>query len=124
MAKVFHLKAGEKRRVLWLFSSSIPGEVRFRAEAADGSMPQGTVELARRRWFEWQRSAHPLAARNVFDKGIADADYRIYVTPETDCRIEFDTRHFRAEIYFRVLAGVIGLGILGALGAFILAPPA
>jgi hypothetical protein len=67
---------------------------------------------------------HPLHRRNVFDKGFADADYRIYVTPDQDCEISFETRHFRAEIYFRLLAGLLILGLIAAMTAWIFVPPA
>jgi len=107
---------------LWIFSSSIPGTTRFRAETPDGAPPEGEVELATRRWFSWTRTKHPLAARNVFEKGFADSDYRVYVTPNTDCRIEFDTRHMRAELYFKILAGILILGVIAGTAAFLFAP--
>ena len=124
MGKVFDLKAGERARVLWIFSSSIPGMVRFHAKTETGEPPQGTIELAVRRWFAWDRKTFPLSATNRFDKGFSDADYRIYVTADTDCRIEFETRHFRAEIFFRILAGILILGVLSAAAAFLFAPSA
>ena len=123
MPKEFIIPAGQRSRVLWLYSSSIPGSPRFRAEALDGGAPSGTVEVARRRWFAWHRDHHPLHQRNVFEKGFSDGDYRIYVTPDQDCRITFETRHFRAEIFFRILAGVLILGVLSAITAFIFANP-
>ncbi len=123
MGKIFDLKAGERRRVLWIFSSSIPGKARFRVETADGSPPKGRVELARRRWFTWHRTEHPLEAHHGFDKGFADSDYRIYVMPETDCRIVFETRHFRAETYFRILGGVLAMGIIAAIASFVFFEP-
>lgn len=124
MGKTFDIKAGTRTRILWIFSSSIPGTVRFTAApSADGPLT-GVVELARRRWFDMHRTNHDLHARNVFEKGMADADYRIYVTPDQDCHISFATRHMRAEIYFRILAGVFIMGLLAAATALIFAPPA
>ncbi len=123
MAKRFVLKAGERVCVLWVFSSSIPGTVRFNAGAPDGQEVTGTVELARRRWFSWIRTSHPLHARNVFDKGYTDTDYRIYVTPDRDCEITFETRHLRAEYYFRFLAAFLILGLIAAITAFVMTLP-
>ena len=120
MPKEIVVKAGERRRVLWLLSSSIPGQVRFRAEPIDGDSPAGTVELARRRWFNWHSETQPLHARNVFDKAMSDADYRLWVTPERDTRIVFETRHFRAEYMFQILVAVILLGVLSPLVMYLI----
>ena len=38
MGKIFDLEAGERTRVLWIFSSSIPGQTRFRVETPDGKV--------------------------------------------------------------------------------------
>lgn len=123
MAKRFSVPAGQRTRILWIFSSSIPGTVRFTAETPAGGDPSGTVTLSRRRWLASDTTHHPLHRRNVFDKGFADADYRIYVTPDQDCEIAFETRHVRAEIYFRLLAGILILGLIAAMTAWIFAPP-
>lgn len=120
MPKTLDLKAGEKRRILWLFSSSIPGQVRFRAEGADGAPPAGKVELAKRRWFDWTSEEFDLHPRNVFDKGVSDADYRLYVTPDSDTRITFETRHFRAEYLFRIIVALLVLGVLSPLVAMLI----
>ena len=124
MPKSFRIKAGERVRVLWLFSDSIPATVRFTAKA-DGQGPLGgTVEMHRQRWFQWHRSTHELRARNAFDKGFADGDYRIFVTPDQDCTITFETRHFRAETFFWVLAAILILGLIAGSVAWIFADPA
>lgn len=111
-------------RILWLFSDSIPATVRFLAEP-DGDGPlTGTVELHRQRWFQWQRSTHELAPRNVFDKGFADNDYRIFVTPDQDCTITFESRHFRAEVFFKILIAIMILGLIAGSVAWIFGAPA
>ena len=122
MPKEFLIKAGESKRVLWIFSSSIPGSPRFSAEAVDGGEVSGTVRVSRRRWFVWQHEDHPLHARNVFDKGFADADYRISVTPDKDTKVTFETRHMRTEIFIYILAAVVILGVVAGSTAFMFAP--
>lgn len=117
------LKAGRRSRILWIFSGSIPTTVRFRAAALDDAPVSGVVELFRRQWLDPETTHHPLGGRNVFSKGFSDADFRIYVTPDCDCRITFETRHFRAETFFRILAGVLVLGALAAGTALFLAEP-
>ena len=120
MAKTLNIRAGERCRVLWIFSSSIPGQTRFSAEPIAGDALTGNVELVRRRWFNFETETFPLHAQNRFDKGFADADYRIYVTPDQDCRIEFETRHFRAETLFSLLIGLMVFGIVAAAASLFL----
>lgn len=112
--KTFRVRAGERCRVLWIFSSSIPGQARFASESNEGGPVSGTVDLVRRRWFKFQTETFPLRPENRFDKGFADADYRIYVTPDQDCTIRFETRHFRAGTLFSLLIGLMIFGIVAA----------
>ncbi|MEL7154239.1 MAG: hypothetical protein AAFN51_10715 [Pseudomonadota bacterium] len=120
MGITFSIRAGERCRVLWIFSSSIPGQTRFTAEPTDGGELTGTVELVRRRWFQFETETFPLQHQNSFDKGFADADYRIYVTPDQDCRIMFETRHFRAGTLFGLLIGLMIFGIVAAAASLFL----
>lgn len=122
-AKRFDIPAGQRTKVLWIFSSSIPGDVRFSASAAEGNNLSGKVEVHRQRWFQWQQEDHDLTSEMVFEKGMSDGDYRIFVTPDQDTTIQFRTRHARAETFFVILACVLGLGIVSGLTAFLLAPP-
>lgn len=122
MPASFDLKAGERSRILWIFSSSIPGTVRFRATPTGNAPLSGKVELRRGHWFSTAVEEHPLHAVNVFDKGFTDSDYRIHVTPDSDCRIEFETRHFRAEPYFLFLAAFLILSIVSGSVALMFAP--
>ena len=120
MAHSQTVRAGERARVLWIFSSSIPGQIRFRATPLGDGPLTGKVELKRGRWFSNRVETFALHARNVFDKGMSDGDFRIHVTPDRDCRIDFETRHFRAEIYFRILATVIALGVIAGVTSLVL----
>jgi len=88
---------------------SIPQKVRFTAEpVAEGGSVSGTVEVAGSRWlFRKAPAPHALAAENVFDKGMWDSRYAIYVTPDEDVRIRFETRHVRAKLLFLALGGVV-----------------
>ena len=121
MAKTFEIPAGEKRRrPLAASQARFPGQVRFRAEAVNGGALTGKVELARRRWFTWERDEFDLHARNVFDKGVTDSDYRIFVTPDQDARITFETRHFRAEYLWKIILGLLVLAVLSPLVAMLI----
>ena len=123
MPAEFIIPAGTRTRVLWVFSSSIPGAPRFRAEPLQGSELTGSVEVVRKRLLSTETDQHPLRPQNVFAKGFWDSDYKIFVTPDQDCRVTFETRHFRAEVYFKILAAVLILGVLSAITAFIFANP-
>ncbi len=122
MGKTFSVRAGERCRVLWIFSSPIPGQTRFTAEPTSGEDLTGSVELVRRRWFNFETETFPLQHQNSFDKGFADADYRIYVTPDQDCRIAFETRHFRAGTLFGLLIGLMVFGIIASATSLFLIP--
>ncbi len=123
MPKEFLVKAGETRQILWLFSSSIPGKVKFRAEPVDGSPPRGKVEINVKKMFSTVGRQQDLLDRNVLDKGFTESNYKVLVTPEVDTRIIFETRHFRAETFFVILAGIMILGLVSALTVFIFVDP-
>ncbi|MEM0987702.1 MAG: hypothetical protein AAGK00_02390 [Pseudomonadota bacterium] len=121
--KSFHIPASQRTKILWLYSSSVPGEVRFTATPTDPTASlNGTVELHRKRWFTWHRDDYPLSARMTLPKGMSDGDYRVYVTPDQDTDIQFQTRHARAEIFFVILACVVGLGLVAGSRAFMFGP--
>ncbi len=100
---------GERQRVLHMLFDSIPQKVGFTAEpVAEGGSLSGTVEVQGSRWlFRKPPSPHALAAENVFDKSMWDSRYAIYVTPDEDVRIRFETRHVRAKLLFLALGGVV-----------------
>lgn len=120
MGRQVTVPAGTTQRILWIYSSSIPGQIRFRAEPINDDTLSGQVELRRRAWFSWKSEKHELAPRNIFEKGMADGDYRILVTPDQDTRITFETRHFRTEYLFYILGGMVALALLAGLTAVLL----
>jgi len=100
VGKKFRIKAGERKRVLWLFSSSVPGQPQFDATPIKGEDLSGKIEVVRSGGTYF----FPLSRHNICEKGFLDANYKIYVTPDQDCEIAFQTRHFRAETLFIILA--------------------
>lgn len=124
MGKEFLIKAGETKQVLNLFSSSVPGQIRFRAETVDGSEPRGKVTARVQKWFSWSDRESDLAPTNILDKAFSESNYKVMVTPETDTKIIFETRHFRAEIFFVILAAIMILGLISGLTAFFFTDPA
>lgn len=109
---------GERTRVLHLFSDSMPQTVRFTAEPVSGDGPvSGQVEVAGSHWlFPKPVVTHDLAAENALPKGMWDTRYSIYVTPDQDTKVTFQTRHFTAGL----LAVVVGVAIAAAVGSVLM----
>jgi hypothetical protein len=110
-------RAGERTKILHIFSDSIPQQVRFAASPlVEGEPLGGTVEVVRSHWFiKAPPEVSRLRAEQAFDKRFADVDYAIYVTPESDVRIAFQSRHFERRTLFAILGVVLALGVFGAL---------
>lgn len=123
MPKEFTIKAGERTRVLWLFSDSIPARPRFRAESADGAPISGKIEITRG-MFGSTTDHQALSAQNVLTKGFWDSNYSVYVTPDQDVRVTFETRHFRGETLIWIIGAIFALGLLSAIAVWVLADPA
>ena len=115
--KEMAIKAGERHRILHLFSDSIPQQVRFSAALADGGAPvSGDVEVAGSRWLFGKPAVHqPLTAENVVHKGWLDTNFSIYVTPDQDTRVTLHTRHFTSRMLVWVLAAVVVLAAASAV---------
>lgn len=122
MSRDVLIKAGERTRVLHMVSDSIPSKPRFRAEAVNGGPVSGKIDI-HRGLFGGSAEHHDLNERNVVTKGFWDANYSIYVTPDTDTKITFETRHFRASMLVWVLLIVVAMGLIAGLPAFLAATP-
>lgn len=114
-------RAGERTKILHIFSDSVPQQVRFAAAPlVEGEPVGGTVEVVRWHWFvRAPAETLPLRAEQAFDKGFADMDYAIYVTSDSDVRILFRSRHFERSTLVAVLAVVAALGVFGAIFALV-----
>ena len=114
-------RAGERTKILHIFSDSIPQEVRFAASPLVAGEPLGgTVEVVRRHWIaRAPAETFPLRTEQAFKKRFADIDYAIFVTPESEVRIAFQSRHFERSTLFTILGVVAALGALGAIFALI-----
>lgn len=114
------IEGGQRRRVLFILSSSIPTVARFRAVATDGQPVAGKVEI-RRGLFGERREEQPLKLDNACRKGFWDVVFSVYVTPERQSRIMFQTWHFRAHHLGLVLGAVLVLGLAGGIVTFFVA---
>jgi hypothetical protein len=106
---------GERTRILHLWSSSLFGWIRFTAKTSSGKPPTGKVETSIRSFLTSYEIKYPLATEHKFRKRMATTNYQIYVTPDEDTTITFQTRHFQAHQLFWVFGLVVVLGVLSAL---------
>jgi hypothetical protein len=115
--KPITVKKGERRRVLHLVFDHIPQLVRFSAEptGGDGGV-SGTVEVAGSKWiFRKSPVSHDLGASNVLEKGWMETFYSIYVTPDQDTRLTFDSRHLRIKHLIYALIAVVILAAVAVV---------
>ena len=105
--------AGTRTRILHILSDSVPQSVRFTAEPVAGAgEPTGLVEVERSRLFAGRRTEqHPLQPQNTFQKGMFDVVYSVFVTPDEDTEIVFQSRHVRSRWLIWVLVLVLIAGI-------------
>lgn len=108
MGKKFKLKSGERKRVLWLLSDSIPSSPRFHARPSSDGELSGTIEVVR----PGKTEVHPLEPDNTLSKGFWDFHYSIYVTPDQDCELEFKTSHFSGKILIIIILAILVVSLL------------
>jgi hypothetical protein len=113
----YTIAAGERKRILHLYSDSIPTTIKFRAEPLAGNQPvTGQIEVSGSKWlFAKPSTFQPLEANNGVPKGMWDTNFSLYVTPDQDCQITFDSRHLGAKLLFIIIGIVLLLGIAGPL---------
>lgn len=111
------IEGGQRRQVLLIVSSSMATVARFRAVATDGQPVEGKFEV-RRGLFGQTREEFPLRLDNAARKGFWDAIFAVYVIPDRQTRIMFQTRHFRAQHLAMLLAAVLILGTASGLVAY------
>jgi hypothetical protein len=87
--KEIEIRAGERRRIIRRFSSSIPRTFSFDVELLSGpGEVSGTVEVAGSRWlFSKEPLQLQLGPTMVVEKGFWDTLYSVFVTPDQDVRV-------------------------------------
>ena len=116
MAREVICPRGPRTRILHILSDSIPQSVRFTAEPVEaGQSIDGVVEVER-----GGAESASLEPRNAFRKGFLDSRYAVFVTPDQDTRIVFQSRHFTSKLLFVALGIVLLLGVIAGLGGFVL----
>ncbi len=121
MGRRVSVSKGQRTKVFRLFSSSVPSTINFEA-VADGPVG-GVVEVDRWHWFSWKTETHPLVAHNAIEKGFADADFVIHVTPDVDCDIVFGRKTGGGALTAILLVAVVIVAIAFVLIALTAPPP-
>ncbi len=83
------IKAGERKRIIRKFSSSIVATYKFSAEPVNPSEDiSGTVEIKGSNWlFPKPAETQELQQQNSVEKGMWDTFYSVFVTPDVDVNI-------------------------------------
>lgn len=83
------IKAGERKRIIRKFSSSIVATYEFSAEPVNSTDTlSGTVEVKGSRWlFSKPAETQDLQQQNSVHKGMWDTLYSVYVVPGVDINI-------------------------------------
>ncbi len=114
-------RAGERTKILHIFSDSIPQQVRFAATPLMAGEPVGgTVEVVRWHWFaKAPAETFSPPQRTGLQQALRHIDYAVFVTPHSNVRIAFQSRHFERSRLFAILGVVVTLGVIGALFALV-----
>lgn len=112
------VRRGERTKVLSKFSNSLDMTYRFQAEpVAPADNLSGTVEVSGSNWiFSKPSTSQPLARQNEVHKGIWDTFYSVYVEPDCDVTITWDSSSLGGSTKLIVL---ISLVVTAALFVFI-----
>ncbi len=118
--KEFTIRKGERARILHLISDHIPQLVRFSAAPLEGKgKVSGKIEVRGSRFiFRKPPVEYDLGPKNVVEKGMWETFYSVYVTPDQDIRLGFDSRHLRFRHLLYALMSVV---VLAAVAVFAMA---
>ena len=91
--KPITVRKGERTKILSRFSNSLDMTYRFRAEpVSPADTLSGTVEVKGSNWiFSKPPVSQPLARENEVSKGMWDTFYSVYVEPDCEVAISWDT---------------------------------
>lgn len=107
----------ERTRILHILSDSIPQAVRFTAVPVQGDGgPAGCIEVERSMLLiAGRKEEHQLQSENALRKGMFDTAYAVFVTPDEDTRIVFQSRHFTKRWLIWALAIALAAGVAAGL---------
>jgi len=91
MARI-EIKAGERKRIIRKFSSSIVATYKFSAEPVDSNDNiSGKIEVKGSNWlFPKSAETQDLQQQNSVQKGMWDTFYSVFVTPDVDVKIKME----------------------------------
>lgn len=115
--KELDLSAGERTEVLAISSDSIAQKIEFEVVANNGNAPNGIVEVETSMLplMKMNKVTHGLKTVNRFQKSWLQCNLKIFVTSDSDGKLQFKTRHFTSKVLWVILAAIMALGIVSAL---------
>jgi hypothetical protein len=113
----FEIQAGEEKRIVVRYGSSIPEVIEFEADSMrPGETPEGTVEVRGSSWIIPKKPRpQPLAASNQVEKGAWDSSFSIWVIPDTDVRIRLHTSSNYRLFWIVIAAAILTVLAAGAI---------
>ncbi|MEM7496371.1 MAG: hypothetical protein AAF371_00095 [Pseudomonadota bacterium] len=108
------VSAGRVIRILWLFSSTTKGTIRFHAEPLEPGPVSGDIVIRTRRFTRAKERHQRLEAENAVVKGRLETDFSIFVRPDRDVEITLQGWYFTAERLFTALGAVLVIAAFSA----------
>ena len=111
------IKAGERKRIIRKFSSSVATAYQFSADPVDNSGDvAGIIEVKGSRWlFSKPVETQDLQRQNSVHKGMWDTFYSVYVVPDVDVNITFPRSHIAPRWMYITIAVFILILAAGLL---------
>jgi len=114
--KTIDVKAGERKRIIFQFSNSLPQTHKFSAKPVDpDNKIAGIIEVKGSNWlFPKADVTFDLGDVNAIDKGAWDTFYSVYVTPKTDIKITMTSSPVK-NLWVYIIAVLIIAAIASSL---------
>ena len=114
----FNISAGERTRIIWKLSNSIPTTYEFFAFSPSGNDElSGTIVIKGSNWlFPKPPVSQKLAQQNTVSKTMWDTFYSVYVTSDQDVQVTLGGEQINRSLLY--IALVIGITATAASLAF------
>jgi hypothetical protein len=116
VVRTIHIRAGEKKRIIFQLSNSLRQTHNFLVEKEDGrGDPSGLVEVRGSNWlFPKPAVTLDLRGENAIEKGAWDTIFSVWVTPEHDTKITITSSPVR-NVWVFLIGALILLAIASSL---------
>ncbi len=114
--KNIDIKAGERVKVIHMFSNSLPMDLGFSAiSEQEGQKISGQVEVKGSNWlFPKEAVLQKLREENIVKKGMWDTLYSVYVIPDIDLSIKVE-KPGGVKIWLMLIIALIVVAIASSM---------